>query len=207
MTEPSSPTTTVALIVFVTAPVPVLSFVHFFDLSLVLAQSLPANSLNTLFNAVDVVLLLVTETFALLESVIVYVPASIVSVLSEAAVFTTVTKFSRFEASAAFLDFSTYLVYCGARMPTRIARIATTITSSTRVKPLLSFFLSLRNFNITFISFFISLSFMDEHGSLCQPYHLHVTVGNFLRGSQSRIQMLFAKNPLITFNCFEIQNN
>ena len=44
--------------------------------------------------------------------------------------------------SAAFLDFSTYLVYCGASKPTKIARIATTITSSTNVKPFCFLFYS-----------------------------------------------------------------
>ena len=71
---------------------------------------------------------------------IAYEPAAIVSSPSDAAVLNAVTKFSRLLTSADFLDFSTYFVYCGARIPTKIARIATTITSSTNVKPLLSFF-------------------------------------------------------------------
>ena len=45
------------------------------------------------------------------------------------------------------LDFSTYLMNCGARIPTRIAMIAMTMISSTSEKPLLFFFL---HFSILF---------------------------------------------------------
>ena len=84
--------------------------VQFLDFNLVLAQSLPANSLKTSFKLAVVdapAAELAAGAIVVLASVIVisYVPALIVSVLSDAAVLNTVTRFSRLEASAAFLDF------------------------------------------------------------------------------------------------------
>ena len=101
-----------AILVGILALIVLSSDSQFLDLSFVWAQLLPANSVRTLSNALTPLVFGVTVV-PFWVIVILYVLAAIVSVLSEAAVFTTVTKFSRFAASAAFLDFSTYLVYCG----------------------------------------------------------------------------------------------
>lgn len=134
---------------------------HAFDFNVVLSHASPAYSFNaSLITSallpvaveVNVVLVAVIESVYSIseEPTISYFP-------SAAATFTPVTKLSRLDASAAFLDLSTYFVYCGARIPTKIARIATTITSSTNVKPLLSFFFLLNILTYYYLLKFISL--------------------------------------------------
>jgi len=135
------------------APLAFPSAVHLLDFSFTSPQLSPAYDVITSLTvcAADVLELSVPFTVRSVPVALivkVYSPTAIVSVPSEAAVLNAVTKFSRLLTSAAFLDFSTYFVYCGARIPTKIARIATTITSSTNVKPLLSFFFLLNNFNL-----------------------------------------------------------